>query len=602
MAAATYPPIADYAFLTDGHSTGLVSRDGSIDWLCMPRSDSASVFGRVLDWERGGFFSIVPETADYRVERRYLPGTLVLETTFRTDSGEVAVLDTIAMRRGGRTRPHRQVLRIVEGREGEVRMTWHLAPRLEYGMIAPWIRRHGSGVFSAVGGPTGLVVVSDADFDPGESGDLAATGSVHSGDRLRTSLEWRPAHELRDGPDSVTTVDAIDRRFEDTIRWWEAWSERADLDGLPDPAGVATSAMVLKGLTNPTTGAISAAATTSLPEAIGSERNWDYRYSWVRDSVFSVRELADLGYPEVADGFRRFIERSAAGDPADLQVVYGLGGEVRLDEVELPLRGYRDSSPVRIGNAAFRQIQLDTAGYVVTLALRWTERGMVLDEDYWRFLREMAELVCERWDDRDRGIWEVRGEPRHFVHSKVMCWAAIDGVLRIADASGRAIEDADRLRSTRDAIRNAVETRGYDDERGVFVRSFGSTEMDAALLLLPRFGFVDYEDPRMVRTVDAIRSELDSDDGMVRRYTADDGLGGEEGSFVATTFWLAECLAFQGRFEEARSVFSRGLEARNDLGLFGEEFDVDQGLILGNFPQGLSHLAHIGAAMALAGR
>jgi GH15 family glucan-1,4-alpha-glucosidase len=342
-----------------------------------------------------------------------------------------------------------------------------------------------------------------------------------------------------------------------------------------------------------------AAPTTSLPEAPGGSRNWDYRFSWIRDSSFAVRSLVELGYESEADGFRRFVERSAAGNAGDLQIVYGVGGERRLSELELPkLEGYRGARPVRAGNAAATQLQLDVFGELLDLAWRWHERGHSPDDDYWRFILELCNAAARLWTEPDRGIWEVRGRPLHFVHSKAMCWVALDRGLRLAEASARAAP-VKRWTLARDRIRRAIETKGYDRDRGVFVRSFGMKTMDASLLLLPTAGFVDHDDPRMIRTTDQIRKELDRD-GLLLRYKGADGLRGKEGAFLACSFWLAECYAHQGRYDEARVVFDRTVSTGNDLGLFSEEFDVATGEMLGNFPIGLTHLSHIAAAVAMA--
>jgi GH15 family glucan-1,4-alpha-glucosidase len=391
----------------------------------------------------------------------------------------------------------------------------------------------------------------------------------------------------------------LDRRLEQTVAWWRGWSAQGSLVG-PDRAAVLRSATVLKALTQARTGAIAAAATTSLPEAPGGPRNWDYRASWVRDSVFALRSLAELGYTAEADGFRRFVQRSAAGSAQELQIMYGLGGERRLQEQVLrDLEGYGGARPVRIGNAAARQHQHDVYGELLDLAWAWHQRGKTPDADDWRFLVELVNEAAERWTTPDRGIWELRGRPRHLVHSKVMCWLAVDRGLRLAEEVGFPAP-VGRWTATRAAIRAAVERHGYDPGRGVFTQAFGRPELDAALLLLPAVGFVAWDDERILRTVEAVRAELEVD-GLLRRYRAPDGLEGTEGAFVACTFWLAECLARQGRTADARSTFARASAAANDLGLFAEEFDPATGTLLGNFPQALTHLSHIAAAVALAG-
>jgi len=592
-----YPPIADYALLSDCHSSALVSRAGSIDWCCMPRFDAGSCFGRILDWDRGGWCSIAP-TGDHSVSRRYIEDTLVLETTFRAGGGECTVTDCFAMRRGGRESPRRQLIRTVEGIRGRIEMEIVVVPRFDYGEIRPWIRHLGVREYSAIGGTDGLLITSDADIAPSGLHELRASMAVRAGERVRLSIQYVLPEHLDEGRPPAPQPQELDRHLDETIAWWKRWAGRGRMEGRDAEAAI-RSAIVLKGLTNAPTGAIVAAPTTSLPEAWGGSRNWDYRYSWIRDSSFTVRSLAELGYDAEADGFRRFIERSAAGSAEDLQVAYGVAGERRLTELTLgELEGYRGARPVRIGNAASDQVQLDMYGELLELAWRWHERGRSPDDDYWRFLVELIEAAGARWQEPDRGIWEIRGRPVHFVHSKVMCWAALDRGLTLAKECSRRAPTR-RWTQVRDRIRRAVEAKGYDRTRGVFVRSFGARALDSSLLLLPTTGFVAWDDERMVRTADAIREELD-EGGLLVRYRGADGLKGREGVFLACSFWLVECLARQGRLTEAREVFDATASTGNDLGLFSEEHDPARGAMLGNFPQGLTHLSHIAAAVALA--
>jgi len=595
-APGRYRPIGDYAFLGDCHSGALVSSAGSVDWLCLPRLDDGSYFGRLLDRDRGGWCAINPADPGVRTSRRYLDGTLVLETEMAVAGGRVRVSDCLTMRPGGARRPYRQLLRVVDGLEGAVDLRVEVVPRFDYGQVRPWVRRAGRA-WQALGGDDGLVIEGDVPLVPSGLHDLVAEVRVAAGQRLRLSLRHvRP--EVLDGSGSRPPGPAeLDRRLEQTVAWWRGWSARGARLG-PDQAALVRSATVLKALTQATTGAIAAAATTSLPEAPGGPRNWDYRASWVRDSVFALRSLAELGYTAEADGFRRFVQRSAAGSAQELQIMYGLGGERRLKEQTFDdLEGYGGARPVRIGNAAARQHQHDVYGELLDLAWDWHQRGKTPDADDWRFLVELVNEAAKRWTTPDRGIWELRGPPRHLVHSKVMCWVALDRGLRLAADVGFPAP-VGRWRSTRAAIRAAVERHGYDPGRGVFTQTFDRPELDAALLLLPSTGFVTWDDQRMRRTVDAVRRDLE-EDGLLLRYRTPDGLEGSEGAFVACTFWLAECLSRQGRAAEALAAFTRASATANDLGLFAEEFDQTTGTLLGNFPQALTHLSHIAAAVAL---
>ena len=603
-----YPPIADYALISDCHSVALVSKSGSIDWCCMPRIDSDSCFARLLDWEQGGFCSIYPEEEVVDTSRNYVGNdTLVLETRFTAGGGEARLLDCFTMREGGRRDPRRQLLRIVEGVRGRIDLHLLIAPRFDYGELKPWLRYEDADSYSIIGGDSALMISGDLELTSAGNHDLEASFAVRAGERVRISIISVHPDVLDYDPPEVPRSDELDRRLEETIKWWRGWSSKAELDG-PDRPGAIRSAMAHKGLTYAPTGAIAAAATTSLPEAPGGSRNWDYRYSWIRDSAFSMRSLAQIGFTSEAEAFQRFIERSAAGNAEQLQIMYGVGGERRLTEAVLEqLEGYRGAKPVRIGNAASNQLQLDAYGEVVNMAWRRYRRGHSPDDDYWRFLLDLIDTAAERWKEPDRGLWEIRGEPQHFVHSKVMCWSALDKGLRLAEESLRRAP-VKRWKKTRDEIRAAVESEGYDEERGVFVQAFGGKELDAALLLLPSVDFISYDDERMIRTTDAVREELDDGGGLLLRYRIGkkkglkDGLEGEEGAFLACSFWLVECLAHQGLMEDAREVFDRASATGNDLGLFSEEYDTQDGEMLGNFPQGLTHLSHIAASVALAAR
>jgi len=597
MNTNSYPPIDHYGFIADCHSAALVSKTGSIDWCCMPRIDSSSCFGRILDWEKGGYCQVKPATR-YESKRRYLDRSLVLETIFQTETGKARLIDCFTMRRGGEHDPHRQILRVIDGLRGTVEFRLDVVPRFDFGAIKPWIRSYRQDYHIAIGGCDGLLISGDVAVKMKHRHDMTGTFVVAAGQRKHLSILHRLPESLGENLVDVPDPAELDGRLQETIAWWQTWCTRGQISG-PYAEQLQRSAIVLKGLSNAPTGAIAAAPTTSLPESPGGSRNWDYRFSWIRDSSFTVRSLAQLNHVNEADGFRRFIERSAAGSADQLQVLYGIGGERRLHEYEIgDLEGYRGAKPVRIGNAAESQIQLDAYGELLDLAWHWHCRQQSPDDDYWEFLVELVNKVCDCWKTADCGIWEFRGDPRHFVHSKVMCWAALNYGVNLAGDLGRKAP-VEKWENARDAVHQAVESQGYDPERGIFIQAFDHPAMDAALLLLPMVGFVAYDDKRMIRTTDAVRGEL-GEDGLLRRYSdGDDGMQGQEGVFLACSFWLAECLARQHRLDEAHQTFQRALAVGNDLGLFAEEYDPAADEMLGNFPQGLTHLSLITAAVAL---
>jgi GH15 family glucan-1,4-alpha-glucosidase len=591
-----YPPIRDYAFISDCHASALVGRNGSIDWCCMPRFDSSPVFGRLLDWERGGNCSVTP-VHEFSSSRRYVDGTLVLATLFETDNGEAELFDCFTTRPGGAKAPYRQLLRTFEGKRGRTTLRIEIAPRFDYAEVRPWIRHHGPALYSAIGGNDALVISCDHEFDVVDGHTLVAECSVRPGERVRLQIRYVAPEDIDPTPPEPSTAEQLDERLDATIQWWQRWASKTTIKGAYAPDAV-RSALVLKGLTHAPTGAVVAAATTSLPEAIGEERNWDYRYSWIRDSHFAVRSLAQLGWHAEADGFRRFVERSAAASVDSLQIMYGVGGERRLTELLLDgLDGYRGSRPVRVGNAAARQLQFDVFGDLLDLSWQWHERGSSPDDDYWRFLVSVVNFVAENWRKPDRGIWETRGRPKHFVYSKAMCWVTLARGIALAEQCMRTAP-IERWIAERDELRSTLDRDGFNEKRNTFTQALKGRSLDASVLLLPAFGVVAYDDPRMVGTVDAIRAEL-TDGVFVRRYTTSDSLRGHEGTFLPCTFWLAECLAMQRRVGDAQEVFDAALAAANDLGLFSEEFDEKEQLALGNFPQALTHLSHITAAFAL---
>ncbi|MDQ6746054.1 MAG: glycoside hydrolase family 15 protein [Actinomycetota bacterium] len=593
-----YVPIGDYALIGDCHTAALVSRQGNIDWCCLPRFDSGSAFARLLDAERGGYCSVAPSgRARWEISREYLEDTLVLQTTYQGSAGEARVLDLFLPSDRARHSWERRLLRVVEVLRGSVSFALHVAPRFDYGEVRPWIRRHGHRVHSATGGNDAIVVFSEVELE--EFGGYELTGQVKlsAGQRVHLLLAYTPPEAVPDSPPEPQPEE-LDRELDGAVGWWRRWCKTLSLEGL-DQAGARRSAIVLKAMTHTPTGAIVAAPTTSLPEVVGGVRNWDYRFAWLRDSSFSSRAFAEVGCEREADAFRAFVMRSAAGHADDLQVLYGVGGERRLKAIELSgLEGYRASAPVRVGNDASKQHQLDAYGEIVNLTWRWHRRGQSPGDDDWRFLVSLIDRAAEHWSEPDQGIWEWAGPPQHFVHSKVLCWAALDRGIRLSEECMRRAPTR-RWKQARDSCRRAIEQRGFDSDRGCFVQAFDRTELDAALLLLPTVEFVDWCDERMVATVAAIREDLGAGGGLLYRYRRRDGLRGREGAFLCCSFWLVECLAHQDDLGEARAVYERTVAAGNDLGLFSEEADPRTGELLGNFPQGLTHLAHISATVAL---
>lgn len=593
------PAIGDYGLIGDCHAAALISRFGSVDWCCLPSFAAEPSFGRLLDWRRGGFCSIAPVAQSFEGTRAYLEDSLILATTFLTSSGSVRVLDFFSIESDPihPTEPP-QLVRIIEGLEGVMDVEVQVSPRFDFGDVKPWLRQHAANVFTAVGGNKGLLICGDVDLHLEQKYDLRRTVRVHAGERRYLGVLYRAPATLDRTPNGVPAAKELHKKFNHTRRWWSKWSGKIKLQSTDYAAAVHRSATVLKALTYAPTGAIIAAPTTSLPEGLAGTRTWDYRFSWIRDSAFTADALVELGCDEEAYAFRRFLERSSAGSAEQLQTLYGIDGARRQDEFELEhIEGYHGATPVRVGNQASRQIQLDVFGEMLELAWIWHQHGHSPSDDYWQFLVELVNRVSKHWSDPDHGIWEVRGEPQHYVHSKVMCWSALNrGICLARDLQRDA--PVDEWARARDAVREAVEAHGYDQKRGVFMQAYERPYLDAALLRLPSVGFIEFDDPRMVRTTDAIRAGLDTD-GLIRRYDSPDGLPGEEGAFLACSFWLAECLAGQQRYDEARDVFERAAATANDLGLFSEEYDTTRQQLLANFPQGLTHLSYISAALAL---
>ncbi|TML09422.1 MAG: glycoside hydrolase family 15 protein, partial [Actinobacteria bacterium] len=559
-------------------------------WCCLPRIDAGSSFGRLLDWDNAGHCTFGPTAAKATSARRYLDDTLVLCTDVTRGGAHVRVYDFMVMPGEGVEVPH-ELVRIAEGVTGEMTFALELEPRFDYGTVAPWVRRHSPDTWSATGGDDAMLIWSDVELELIDQHRLAGRCTVRAGERKRLLLGHSAPEDLDDKP--AWTPERCDARLKQTIANWRRWAKRIDSEDV----GVRRSVLVLHALTNARTGGMAAAATTSLPESARG-RTWDYRYCWIRDSTFATRALAEVGCGEEADAFRRFIQRSSAGTAEDLQIVYGVRGARRIGEQELPeLEGWRGIGPVRVGNSATGQFQLDAYGELVNLAWRWHERGNSPDDDLWRFLVTLVDHAAERWREPDRGIWEWRPRPRHWVHSKALCWTALDRGLRLAEECMRKAP-VTRWRKERSALKRAIEREGYDRKSGTFVQWFGSAKVDASLLQLPVTGFVDWDDERMVRTADAVREQLD-DRGLIRRHADNDGQPGREGAFLACSFWLVECLARQARGADAREVFDVAMATANDLGLFSEEFDTRSGEMMGNFPQALTHLSHVAAAHAL---
>ncbi len=592
-------PIADYALISDCRSAALVGRDGSIDWLCPGRFDHPSVFARLLD-DEAGHWSLRP-AAGAQVGRRYLEGTMVLETTFRTPAGTLVLLDALAV--GPDEHGHELgtgspgvLLRRATCVEGTVDLRMEYRPRMEYGLVHPLLVEVDGAVVAR--GGAGVLVLSAG--LPVKIEHSAATGAVRlsAGESIALALEHTTSSEPVPAP---WTEEAANERLDDTIRGWRTWS--AIHQGYEGPWRelVHHSGRVLQALTYQPTGAIVAAPTTSLPEAVGAGRNWDYRYTWVRDASLTLEALWVAACPDEAHRFFAWMAVAAAArvHEMDLQIMFGVGGEHDLTERELPhLSGWRDSRPVRVGNGAWNQRQLDVYGELLGAAHRLREHLGSLDRATRDFLVEVADTAAQRWVEADQGIWEVRGEPRHFLYSKLMCWVALDRAIELADQLGAAGRVAGWGR-TRQQIREAIETRGWSASAGAFTQSFGSDDLDASALMLPITGFLPGGDPRVRATIDAVDARLTDERGLVYRYRAHDGLGGEEGTFLICTFWLAQALAGAGELGRARRKFEQAIAYANDVGLLAEEVDPATGELLGNFPQAFSHIGLVNAAWAI---
>jgi GH15 family glucan-1,4-alpha-glucosidase len=579
--------IEDYALIGDTQTSALVGITGSIDWLCVPRFDSGACFAALLGDDSNGRWRISAKGMERATRRRYLPGSLVLETEWDTPTGIVRVTDFMPLRT---TYP--DVIRLVEGVEGTVEMEMELVVRFDYGRLIPWARRLG-GDLLFVSGPDALVLRTDLAAQ-GEDARTKANFTLDEGQFQSFVLSWSPSYEQpHEPPHAAGALDA-------TLEWWRSWCSRLQYKGQWREE-VQASLMVLKALTFAPTGGIIAAPTTSLPEQIGSVRNWDYRYCWLRDAAFTLWALNIGGYVEEARAWRNWLLRVAAGDPQQLQVLYSVTGESHLVEQILNwLPGYEKSSPVRIGNAAVDQFQLDVYGEVLDALHLGRTMGMDYDPTSWSLQRHLVQYVIDHWRDPDEGLWEIRGPRQHFTHSKVLAWVALDRAVRAIERYGRE-GPLDEWRRVRQEIHDEVCDKGFDKERNTFVQVYGRPELDASLLMIPLVHFLPATDPRMRGTIEAIKREL-MHDGLVARYKTDetdDGLPPGEGTFLPCTFWMIDNLAMIGEIEEATQMFERMLSLRNDVGLLAEEWDHEARRQLGNFPQALTHVGLVNSAFNL---
>jgi GH15 family glucan-1,4-alpha-glucosidase len=581
--------IEDYALIGDCGSAALVGRDGSIDWLCLPRFDSAACFAALLGEPGHGRWLIAPIDPTARIERRYRDGSLILATTFETAEGAVELVDFM--------RPRRrlpQLVRLVRGLRGRVAMHTEFILRFDYGAVVPWVERLPEGGVSAIGGPERAILRTPAPLR-GEDFKTVGDFTVGAGETIPFVLSYAPSHQ--------PLPPAVDppRALHDTEVFWRRWSDRCASAG-PWSEVVQHSLVVLKGLTYAQTGGIVAAPTTSLPEQLGGVRNWDYRYCWLRDATFTLLALMHAGYYDEARTWRDWLFRAVAGSPDQLQIMYGLGGERRLTEWEVPwLPGFEESRPVRIGNAAVNQTQLDVYGEVLDAVYHAQSHGLPPNQHGDAIGRVVLRHLARIWDQPDEGIWEVRGPPQHFTHSKVMAWVAFDRMIKMLEQRGSTGRALPRWRQMRDRIHEDVCDKAFDTGLGSFVQAYGSKALDASLLLLPLVGFLPPTDPRVIGTLKAIEQRLVFE-GFVLRYDTGqvaDGLPPGEGAFLACSFWLADNFILQGRITEARELFERLLTLRNDVGLLAEEYDPRLGCQLGNFPQAFSHVALVNTAFNL---
>ncbi len=579
--------IEDYALIGDCQTAALVGRDGSIDWLCLPRFDSGAPFAALLGSPENGRWQIAPKGEVRRSVRSYRQDTLILETEITTDDGTVALIDFMPPRN---ERP--DLVRIVEGRRGRVPMRMEWVVRFDYGWIVPWVQRIEGGL-AAVGGPDALVLRTPVETR-GEDFKTIAEFDVAEGQRVAFTMTWHASHEPIPSPfDAEEALVA-------TESWWKEWASRC-ADAGPWREAVVRSLITLKALTYAPTGGIVAAPTTSLPEKIGGVRNWDYRICWIRDASFTLSALLRAGYHEEAQEWRAWLLRAVAGEPSKLQIMYGVEGQRRLPELELPwLDGYEGSKPVRVGNAAHEQFQLDVYGELAGTMYQAIRAGLQPNEEGWRLAQGLFEFLETHWQEPDEGIWEVRGGRRQFTHSKMMAWLAMECAVKAVESLGRD-GPIDRWKALRAQIHEQVCREGFDPDLNAFVQSYGSKLLDASLLMMPLVGFLPANDPRVTGTVAAIERGL-LNDGFVMRYSPSknvDGLPPGEGAFLPCTFWLVDCMTRQGRRDDAIRLFERLLSLRNDVGLLSEEYDPKSGRLVGNFPQAFSHISLVNSAFDL---
>ena len=597
----TYKQIDDYGLIGDMHGSALVSSDGSIDWCCMPRFDSPALFSRTLDSNKGGFYKLAPAKFNSSI-RRYLPNTNVLETSFTTSTGTGVLIDfmpvhrhVIMSRESLEVTDSQRVVRILHCTKGRLDFEMDCYPKFDYGTIVPHASLSSPTTGMAHGGSEEVSVYCSSQLTVVNDG-FRSRGVIFEGEKIYSTVSNQVSFSRRSEP---LTPAELDEELADTTAFWEDWAAQCTFQGEHREA-VLRSALTLKALTYAPSGALVAAPTTSLPEVIGGERNWDYRYTWIRDATFAIYALSIIGYTGEARAFKNWLEWSTSGRARDLQVMYGLGGERRLTETKIPeLEGYMNSKPVRIGNGAYDQFQLDIYGEIMDSAHIFRKFGGAVDADYWEYLRRVVNFVIDHWREPDEGIWETRGGRQHFVFSKVMCWVAMDRAIKAA-TDLKLPGDIEAWEKVRDEICNDVMSKGYSQERQAFVQSYGSDNLDAANLMLPLVGFIPATDPMMRSTIKAIQKELTNKQGFVYRYRKfDDGLNGSEGSFIICTFWLADNLIHLGQIDEARVLLDSLLNCANDLGLLSEEYDSATGNMLGNFPQAFSHLALINTAVQL---